>query len=135
MLPRWSRDSREIFDLSKTTPRCIRYGSMQKEVLRPSRPETLFTTQLQVGRGYPYDVAPDGRFLAVVASGSTTAAADPGRRLAVRTQTLILIRSTCGSVGLASMTIISGDQPTSDRDHSRHVREPATPSPRASQHQ
>ena len=42
-------------------------------VLRPSRPEPLFTTQLQVGRGYPYDVAPDGRFLAVIASGSTTA--------------------------------------------------------------
>jgi serine/threonine protein kinase len=73
-LPRWSRDGREIFYLTQdhATMYAVRINEAAG-VLRPSRPERLFTTQLQVGRGYPYDVAGDGRFLAVVASGSTNA--------------------------------------------------------------
>ena len=38
------------------------------------RRDRLFSVQMLLGRGWPYDVAPDGkRFLAVVSSGSTTA--------------------------------------------------------------
>jgi Tol biopolymer transport system component len=73
-LPRWSRDGREIFYMTQdhATMYAVRINE-DGGTLRPSRPERLFTTQMQVGRGYPYDVAPDGRFLAVVASGSTNA--------------------------------------------------------------
>jgi Tol biopolymer transport system component len=74
ILPRWSRDSREIFYLTSdhATMYAVRINE-ETGALRPSRPEPLFTTQLQTGRGYPYDVAADGRFLAVVSSGSTSA--------------------------------------------------------------
>ena len=73
ILPRWSHDSREIFYVKPDHARMYAVRINEEDgSLRPSRPELLFTTQMQIGRGYPYDVAADGRFLAVVSSGSTT---------------------------------------------------------------
>ena len=75
ILARWSGDGREIFYLKPD--HATMYGVRVSEkdgVLHPSKPERLFTTQMLLGRGFPYDVSHDGqRFLAVVSSGSTTA--------------------------------------------------------------
>ena len=73
MLPKWSRDGHEIFYLKPDHATMFAVPvSEEGGVFHPARPNRLFSTQMLYGRGYPYDVAPDGRFLAVASSGSTT---------------------------------------------------------------
>jgi Tol biopolymer transport system component len=73
MLPKWSHDGREIFYLKPDHATLYAVPvSDAGGVFRPSRPNRLFSTQMLYGRGYPYDVSSDGRFLAVASSGSTT---------------------------------------------------------------
>jgi hypothetical protein len=73
MLPKWSRDGHEIFYLKPDHATMFAVSvSEEGGALHPSRPNRLFSTQMLYGRGWPYDVAPDGRFLIVASSGSTS---------------------------------------------------------------
>jgi hypothetical protein len=74
MLPRWSRDGREIFYLKQdhSTMFAAAVGEDAGSI-RVLRRDRLFTVPMLVGRGWPYDVSRDGRFLAIATSGSTTA--------------------------------------------------------------
>ncbi len=73
MLPKWSRDGREIFYLKPDHATMFAVPvSEEGGTFQSSRPNRLFSTQMLFGRGWPYDVAPDGRFLVVASSGSTT---------------------------------------------------------------
>ena len=73
MLPKWSRNGREIFYLKPDHATMFAVTvSEEGGGFRASKPNRLFSTQMLYGRGYPFDVASDGRFLAVASSGSTT---------------------------------------------------------------
>ena len=73
MLPKWSRDGHEIYYLKPDHATMFAVSvSEEGGALHPSRPNRLFSTQMLYGRGWPYDVAPDGRFLIVASSGSTS---------------------------------------------------------------
>ena len=74
ILPKWSADGREIFYLTQDHSTMF-VATVGEEVsrFRVTSVQRLFSMQMVAGRGYPYDVSPDGkRFLVVAASGSTT---------------------------------------------------------------
>jgi Tol biopolymer transport system component len=74
MLPRWSHDGREIFYLKQDHSTMFAAAVGQEAgSIRVLRRDRLFTVPMLLGRGWPYDVSRDGRFLAIASSGSTTA--------------------------------------------------------------
>jgi serine/threonine protein kinase/Tol biopolymer transport system component len=72
--PRWRRDGKELFFLSSDSDRKLMSVDVLTEgnSLQLGVPKTLFQTGVKNGLNSPtYDVAPDGRFLMNVATGTT----------------------------------------------------------------
>ena len=74
LLPKWSSNGREIFYLTPDhTTLFAAAVSAQGESIHVLSVDRLFSATMVAGRGYPYDVSPDGeRFLVVASSGATT---------------------------------------------------------------
>jgi eukaryotic-like serine/threonine-protein kinase len=63
--PRWSHDGRELFFLSADSGKLMEaHVEGQRNQFVVGRIEPLFEVHWRLGARYPYDVAPDGRFLA-----------------------------------------------------------------------
>jgi Tol biopolymer transport system component len=65
--PLWSRDGKELFYVSGTKMMAVAVDTAP--VLRAGKPEALFADVFSTGRARDFDVAPDGRFVAVRVPG------------------------------------------------------------------
>jgi serine/threonine protein kinase len=74
ILPRWSRDGKEIFYLTHDHSTLFAAGvATEGDTLQVKGRERLFSNPFVAGRGYPYDVSPDkNRFLIVTSPGATS---------------------------------------------------------------
>ena len=81
LAPVWAPDGRELFFRTKGGAEMLVVAVDTEPVFNPGNPEVLFTAPYRAaqGRGRPWDVAADGRFLMIKDSGSGQEAGGPSQ--------------------------------------------------------